>query len=125
MTQKDGVKIVGIILRARTDQERAARSSVPLELQVFRPRAVIARGLDVELRKRSVKMVHWTNSGVALFLLLDNSEREWVHPINEERERHGEYHHLMPQLREDDSRFFAYLRMTQASFDELHNIVKD
>ena len=65
---------------------------------------------------------------VSAFLLLDAPKRErqhWVHPINEKREKHGEYHHLFEDLRKDEFRFNGYVRMKPATFDKLHCLVKE
>jgi hypothetical protein len=64
---------------------------------------------------------------VIAFLLLDGPKRErkhWVYPINTEREKHGEYHHLFEELRTDESRFFTYLLMKPATFDKLYSHTK-
>ncbi|KAJ8934444.1 hypothetical protein NQ318_023610 [Aromia moschata] len=48
-----------------------------------------------------------------LFLALEDEEngrkkrRKWVHEINLERQDFGEFHRLMPQLRQDKKRFFS------------------
>ncbi|KAJ8935813.1 hypothetical protein NQ318_023367 [Aromia moschata] len=53
-----------------------------------------------------------------LFLALEDEEngrkkgRKWVHEINLERQDFGEFHRLMPQLRQDKKRFFLYFRMS-------------
>ncbi|KAL2099402.1 hypothetical protein ACEWY4_005882 [Coilia grayii] len=47
----------------------------------------------------------------------------WVHDILKERKRHGEYHHLVQELRLDDGRFKAYFRMSRQDFDNLLSIV--
>ena len=33
-----------------------------------------------------------------------------VHPINKKRKELGEYHHLMPMLEQDESKFKEYFR---------------
>uniref|UniRef100_A0A6P7G6W6 Protein ANTAGONIST OF LIKE HETEROCHROMATIN PROTEIN 1-like n=1 Tax=Diabrotica virgifera virgifera TaxID=50390 RepID=A0A6P7G6W6_DIAVI len=57
----------------------------------------------------------------------DNSRkrRKWVHDINLERLKCGEYHTLMPQLRKDDKRCYIYFRMTIDCFDELLHLVEN
>ena len=40
-----------------------------------------------------------------------------VHPINARREALDEFHHLMPQMREDYEKFVSYLRMKYEKFD--------
>ncbi|XP_074537109.1 uncharacterized protein LOC141798997 [Halichoeres trimaculatus] len=45
--------------------------------------------------------------------------RFWVHPILRRRLQHGEFHHLVQELRLDDGRFQRYFRLTRAQFDVL------
>ena len=40
-------------------------------------------------------------------VLFDRLEH-WVHPINQQRETFGEFHHLVPELKQDESRFNSY-----------------
>ena len=66
---------------------------------------------------------------IALFLLWRRrrhyDRKHWMHPITAERESFGEYHTLMPILRQDEgSKFFEYYRMTQTTFDELLHILR-
>lgn len=49
----------------------------------------------------------------------------WVHPINERREEVGAFYTLFEQLRQDDTKFFNYFRMSMTSFDGLHGRLKD
>ncbi|GBN50382.1 hypothetical protein AVEN_124460-1 [Araneus ventricosus] len=49
----------------------------------------------------------------------------WVHPINERREEFGAFYTLFEELRNDDTKFFNYFRMSMTSFDELHGRLKD
>ncbi|CAH1964555.1 unnamed protein product, partial [Acanthoscelides obtectus] len=49
----------------------------------------------------------------------------WVHPINERREETGLFHTLFEDLRNDEKKFFNYFRMSMASFDELHDKLKN
>uniref|UniRef100_A0A6P7GNG8 Protein ANTAGONIST OF LIKE HETEROCHROMATIN PROTEIN 1-like n=1 Tax=Diabrotica virgifera virgifera TaxID=50390 RepID=A0A6P7GNG8_DIAVI len=74
----------------------------------------------------------YTSSGeeealVMLAMEDDNSRkrRKWVHDINLERLKCGEYHTLMPQLRKDDKRCYIYFRMTIDCFDELLHLVEN
>lgn len=66
---------------------------------------------------------------LALLLLLrkrkaDKSKRSfWVHPIQADRKRFGEYYHLMPELRKDDQKFFEYLRMDMQCFELLKTLL--
>ncbi|KAG8333940.1 hypothetical protein J6590_100150 [Homalodisca vitripennis] len=51
--------------------------------------------------------------------------KRWgVHPINRRRRAHGEYHHLMKQLKEKPERFFQYTRMSVPTFDFILNRLK-
>ena len=43
----------------------------------------------------------------------------WVHEINKVRPEFGKYHHLMPQLRNNEAKFKDYLRMSWSTFDLL------
>ena len=45
--------------------------------------------------------------------------RAWVHDINQRRLEFGEFHHLLQELRQDESRFQQYFRLTCAQFDDL------
>ena len=47
------------------------------------------------------------------------ARRWWVHPLNQKRSNLGEYHHMMPDMRDDEEKFFRYLRMEFKPFDEL------
>jgi len=49
----------------------------------------------------------------------------WVHPINQRREEVGIFHTIFEGLRDDENKFFNYFRMSVASFDELHERLKD
>ena len=56
---------------------------------------------------------------------LSKKRRLWVHEINEARSEYGEYHHLMPQLREDEEKFRDYFRMSSSTFDSLLEYIKE
>ena len=43
--------------------------------------------------------------------------RFWVHPINQKRKQYGEFHHLFPELKRFEEKFFQYFRMSQIKFD--------
>lgn len=47
-----------------------------------------------------------------------------MHPINELRERDGEFFTLFPELLEDENRFYMYFRMSIQCFNDLANIGK-
>ena len=40
----------------------------------------------------------------------------WVHPVNKERSRYGEFHHLFEALEKDEARFHSYFRMKKDTF---------
>lgn len=62
-----------------------------------------------------------------IFLLLDSTyirnvlmqkpPKIGIHPINRKRGKFGEFHHLYSDLRNDEKRFFEYMRMTPSTFD--------
>lgn len=72
-------------------------------------------------------MVSLRNRALALALLLaryrQSRRRFGIHPINRGRFQHGEYHHLMPKLREHPDRFREYFRMPVEQFDLLLQLV--
>lgn len=47
--------------------------------------------------------------------------RKWIHAINAEWQKYGEYHTLVPELREDEEWFW----MTTDCYDGILNIIKD
>ncbi|KAG8334000.1 hypothetical protein J6590_099128 [Homalodisca vitripennis] len=63
-----------------------------------------------------------------LFCLLQSEEEKrqktmWVHPINENRKKYGEFH-LFPDLLKDKRKFFQYFRMSPEKFYELLNMLR-
>ena len=55
---------------------------------------------------------------------MQNVTREfWVHPINTEHEKKGEFYVLYPDLRHYHKRFFKTYRMSVESFDKLLELV--
>jgi hypothetical protein len=52
------------------------------------------------------------------------NRRVWVHPIVNATLTHVSFYTLYSELREDDKKFFNYLRMSIASSDELYNTLK-
>ena len=52
-------------------------------------------------------------------------KRKWVHEINVERKDFGEFHTLMPELRQDEKRFYIYFRMPTECFDEILSLIKE
>lgn len=68
------------------------------------------------------------------FYLLENNATKWflqqkatksftVHPINQNRQEFGEYHHLFKELRNHPDRFFSYLRMQRETFDYILRMI--
>lgn len=49
----------------------------------------------------------------------------WIHPINQCREEMGTFYTIFEELRRDGSKFFNFFRMSTASFDELHEKLKN
>jgi hypothetical protein len=58
----------------------------------------------------------------ALLLVQFNSDkqiRKWIHEVNMERKKFGEFHHLLKQLQKDELKFIEYFRMSIKQFDQL------
>jgi hypothetical protein len=51
-------------------------------------------------------------------------KRLWVHPILAAQKEEGEFQTLMPRLRADNEKFFAYMRMAPKEFDLLLSKIK-
>ncbi|KAJ8979772.1 hypothetical protein NQ317_015251 [Molorchus minor] len=49
--------------------------------------------------------------------------RFWEHEIFQKRRQFGEFHHLFPDLLNDDAKFFLYFRMSRNKFYELFNLL--
>ncbi|XP_064632850.1 uncharacterized protein LOC135491117 [Lineus longissimus] len=49
----------------------------------------------------------------------------WVHDLWMDREKYGEYHHLIKTLFSFEDKFFQYFRMTTAQFHDLHDLIRD
>lgn len=67
------------------------------------------------------------DEALLLFSLNSNNnkqKRKWVHEVNLERKKFGEFHHLLKQLRKDEVKFKEYFRMSMKSFDQLLSIIK-
>lgn len=45
--------------------------------------------------------------------------RFWVHPINSQRRRLGEFHHLVQELAEHPERYERYVRMSKNQYEEI------
>uniref|UniRef100_A0A8C6LXM2 DDE Tnp4 domain-containing protein n=1 Tax=Nothobranchius furzeri TaxID=105023 RepID=A0A8C6LXM2_NOTFU len=60
---------------------------------------------------------------ISLLILLHKKTREWVHPILKTRERNGEYHHLMRDLKDDPDKFRTYFRLSPELFAHLLTLV--
>ncbi|XP_047032739.1 protein ALP1-like [Helicoverpa zea] len=52
-------------------------------------------------------------------------KRKWVHEINQNRRNYGEYHRLCREILSHEDKFYAYFKMTQECFEELHSILCD
>jgi len=52
-------------------------------------------------------------------------KRKWVHEINVEGKDFGKLHTLMPELRQDEKRFYIYFRMPSECFDEILSLIKE
>ena len=59
------------------------------------------------------------------FFFSRRKKRKWVHEINVERKEFGEFHTLMPELRQDEKRFYIYFRMPSECFDEILSLIKE
>jgi len=59
------------------------------------------------------------------FFFFRRKKRKWVHEINAERKDFGEFHTLMPELRQDEKRFYIYFRMPSECFDEILSLIKE
>lgn len=55
----------------------------------------------------------------------NQKKRVWVQPINSERQKHGAYYVLYPELRQNPREFFNYFKMSISTFDELLSLLKD
>ena len=60
-----------------------------------------------------------SESSFLKYLLFSKRRRFWVHEINKAGPEFGKYHHLMPQLRNDEAKFKDYLRRSSSTFDLL------
>lgn len=49
---------------------------------------------------------------------------EWVNHIFQKREEHGEFHHLMDDLKSDPEKFFDYFRMSLKTFTYILESIK-
>jgi len=58
-------------------------------------------------------------------LFFRRKKRKWVHEINVERKDFGEFHTLMPELRQDERRFYINFRMpSECVVDEILSLIK-
>lgn len=66
------------------------------------------------------------DEALLLFSLNNNNKqkRKWVHEVNMERKKFGEFHHLLKQIRKDELKFKEYFRMSMKQFDQLLSIIK-
>ena len=58
-------------------------------------------------------------------LFFRRKKRKWVHEINLERKDFGEFHTLMPEIRQDEKRFCIYFRMPSEFFNEILSPIKE
>ena len=58
-----------------------------------------------------------------LWLKRRRKRRYWVHPIFQQRETFGEYHHLMQQVLNDEEKCLAYIRMRPDTLKTLLEII--
>ncbi|KAK7944566.1 hypothetical protein WMY93_000294 [Mugilogobius chulae] len=49
--------------------------------------------------------------------------RFWVHPLNQQREAQGDFHHLVAELRLDSQRHYKYFRMSAEQMDHILYII--
>lgn len=63
------------------------------------------------VRRRRIRRRRWIN------------RRWWVRPINENRNAQGDYLHLFQELKEDETMFFRYTRMSKETFALLLRLV--
>ncbi|RVE51175.1 hypothetical protein evm_004140 [Chilo suppressalis] len=95
----------------------------------------IARGLAVRVPSSAFR-THCERSSLdfivhlrkIIFCYLASSKKRrkyWVHPINELRERDGEFFTLFPKLLQDEERFYMYFRMSIQCFNELYDMLNN
>lgn len=65
----------------------------------------------------------YENSALKFLHLTGTTRNYAVHPLNKERHRLGEYHHLFPQLKRYPDRFFQYTRMEYSTFEYILNLI--
>lgn len=60
----------------------------------------------------------------------DNEERargrgrlHWVHPINQQRQEQGDFHHLVAELQLDNKKHHRYFRMSADQLDHLLSVI--
>lgn len=55
------------------------------------------------------------------------NRKVWIHEINLNRQRDGEYHTLIKILEKEENsdRFYMYFRMKKDQFDYLHNLLEN
>lgn len=66
------------------------------------------------------------DESLLLFSLNNNNKqkRKWIHEVNMERKKFGEFHYLLKQLLKDELKFKEYFRMSMKQFDQLLSIIK-
>ena len=78
-------------------------------------RSVSARlGFHILAERRDLDQSQCRISECVIFVRQQRKEGKRVgHPVNATRELNGEFHHLYKDLRNDESRFFSYLRYVE------------
>jgi hypothetical protein len=59
------------------------------------------------------------------FFFFRRKKKKLVHEINVERKDFGEFHTLMPELGQDEKRFYSYFRMPSECFDQILSLIKE
>ena len=80
-----------------------------------------SRDVEIQLiRIASESLTSFVMDAIALMLLYwmrrrrQNCRRYWVHNIYQRRETYGEFHHLMDEILNDETKCLAYIRMKPA-----------
>ena len=79
---------------------------------------------DMSLRKVLLLSELMETSSILRSNIVFEERDHWVHPINAKRDELGEFHHLIPELKEDAERFYGYFRMLPKTYTTIFNIVK-
>jgi len=52
-------------------------------------------------------------------------KRKWVHESNVDRKDFGEFRTMVPELRQEEKRFYNYFRLPKGCFDEILILFKE